>query len=69
MSVLDLMTDEDLRKLAVQKDSIIADLQALAQYYREDRDRLYKFSLAKARRIAALSEEVKFLTSQLEAKQ
>ena len=68
MSVLDLMTDEDLRKLAVQKDSIIADLQALAQYYREDRDRLQQFSMVKTRRIATLTEEVKFLTRQLEGK-
>ena len=68
MSVLDLMTDEDLRKLAVQKDSIIAELQALAQYYREDRDRLQQFSMVKTRRIATLTEEIKFLTRQLEGK-
>jgi len=68
MSVLDLMTDEDLRKLAVQKDSIIAELQALAQYYREDRDRLERFSMVKTRRIATLTEEIKFLTRQLEGK-
>jgi hypothetical protein len=57
-----------LRKLAVQKDSIIAELQALAQYYREDRDRLQQFGMVKTRRIATLTEEIKFLTRQLEGK-
>ena len=61
MSVLDLMTDEDLRKLVQYKNDEIARLQALVNYYREDRDRLHKFSTVKSKRIATLTERVKEL--------
>ena len=67
MSVLDRMTDEDLRKLVQYKDEEIKRLQALANYYREDRDRLQKFSDVKTKRIISLKEEVDLLARQLEA--
>jgi len=65
MSVLDLMTDEDLRQLVQYKNDEIARLQGLVKYYSEDRDRLYKFSQAKAKRIAELVGRI----AELEAKQ
>ena len=58
MSILDRMTDEDLRDLVASKDNQIKDLQALCDYYRNDRDRLYNFSQVKTKRIIALSEEI-----------
>lgn len=68
MSIIDRMTDEDLRLLVQYKDEEIARLQALVKYYRDDRDRLYKFSTVKSKRIISLTEEINSLKQELEAK-
>ena len=67
MSILDRMTDADLKALVASKDDEIKTLQALCKYYREDRDRLYKFSQAKTKRIVSLTEELNFINKGLGA--
>jgi uncharacterized small protein (DUF1192 family) len=68
MSIIDRMTDEDLRLLVQYKDEEIERLQALVKYFRDDRDRLYKFSTVKSKRIISLTEEINSLKQELEAK-
>jgi hypothetical protein len=68
MSIIDRMTDEDLRLLVQYKDEEIERLQALVKYVRDDRDRLYKFSTVKSKRIISLTEEINSLKQELEAK-
>lgn len=58
MSVLDMMTDADLKALVASKDEEIKDLQTIIKYLREDRDRLLKFSERKTSRIISLTEEI-----------
>jgi hypothetical protein len=58
MSVLDRLTDDDLKTLVGLRDSQIQELMRRVKFLEDERERLERFSAAKTRRIIVLSEDI-----------
>jgi len=58
MSVLDRLTDDDLKTLVELRDSQIQELMRRVKFLEDERERLERFSAAKTRRIIGLTEDI-----------